>query len=69
MLRKVSAVMGRSVNREDVPLGSALRISSRQTGLFFTFRWIMTICLLYAGCVFKPAYGEILRCRFRNYAG
>jgi len=53
-----------AVNREDkITLGSALRIltASRQTGLFFTFLLIMTICLFMQDAVLEPYGGEIFK--------
>jgi BCD family chlorophyll transporter-like MFS transporter len=57
-------VRSSAVNREDkITLGSALRIltASRQTGLFFTFLLIMTICLFMQDAVLEPYGGEIFK--------
>jgi MFS transporter, BCD family, chlorophyll transporter len=53
-----------AVDREDkITLGRALRIltASRQTGLFFTFLLIMTICLFMQDAVLEPYGGEIFK--------
>jgi BCD family chlorophyll transporter-like MFS transporter len=53
-----------AVDREDkITLGRALKIltASRQTGLFFTFLLIMTICLFMQDAVLEPYGGEIFK--------